>query len=148
MICVFNVIGGPSRGTRVWVQTNETLEIGRRSNAGFSIHADTYLSRHHCIVEGLKSAFRVRDVGSVNGTFVNNAKVNSIELCDGDRIRVGNTLLEVRMLENENPHSSDGIHFGVYPQEPVEINDSETTAYRYKNLALIAAPERLSTIEI
>lgn len=148
MICVFEVTGGPSRGCRFWVQRNEKLEIGRRSNADFSVTADTHMSRNHCLIEGVESIFRVRDVGSINGTFVNNAKVSSIELCDGDRIRIGNTVLEVRMLEDENPHSPDGIHFSACERHPLQISDDEVTVRAPRYLPLVETPKRQSTVEI
>jgi len=130
------------------VLPDEKLEIGRRSNAGFSVSADTHLSRNHCIIEGGKSIFRIRDIGSVNGTFVNNSRVNVIELCDGDRIRVGNTLLEVRILDDQNPHEADGMHFSIQNQEPLEITDNDETVRQPKYSVPSQMPIRVSTVDI
>lgn len=113
MICVLDVISGPARGRRFWLRSNQQVEIGRISSADFSVPADPHMSRRHLILEGTPSAFRVRDVGSANGTYVNNAQITSVELCSGDRIRAGETTFDVSVLDDDaNPHSKDGILFG------------------------------------
>ena len=71
MICVLDVTAGPARGKRFWLRSNQQIEIGRLSSADFAIPGDSHMSRRHLILEGTNSAFRVRDVGSVNYTFVN-----------------------------------------------------------------------------
>ncbi len=112
MICVLDVTAGPARGRRFWLRSDQQVEIGRLSSADFAIPADPHMSRRHLILEGTHSAFRVRDVGSANGTYVNDAKVSSVELCSGDRIRVGETTFEVSVIDdNENPHAKDGLAF-------------------------------------
>ena len=112
MICVLDVTAGPARGKRFWIRSDQRVEIGRLSSADFAIPADAHMSRRHLILEGTHSIFRVRDVGSVNGTFVNNAKINAVELCAGDQIRAGETTFEVSMLsDQENPHAKDGMSF-------------------------------------
>ncbi len=115
MICVFDVIEGPARGKRFWVRPNQLMEVGRISTADFSVPVDQHMSRYHFIVEATSDAFRVRDVGSANGTFVNNAKVTALELCSGDRIRAGSTTLEVSLIgDNDSPHARDGLSLGSY----------------------------------
>ena len=37
--------------------------------------------------------FRLADVGSANGTFVNNQPVKDVELQSGDHIRIGQSIL-------------------------------------------------------
>ncbi len=112
MICVLEVTAGPARGKRFWLRTNQQIEVGRISSADFAVPSDPHMSRRHLIVEGTPAAFRVRDVGSINGTFVNNAKVLTVELCTGDRIRAGETTFEVAVMEDdENPHAKDGFSF-------------------------------------
>ncbi len=113
MICVLDVTSGPARGKRFWLRTHQQVEIGRISSADFAVPADPHMSRRHLILEGTVSAFRVRDVGSANGTFVNNAKITSVELCTGDRIRAGETVFDVSVLDDDaNPHGKDGVLFG------------------------------------
>lgn len=139
MICVFDVTNGPARGRRFWIRPDEKVEIGRISTADFSVPNDQHMSRHHLVLEGVDSAFVVRDVGSSNGTYVNESKVNSIELRDGDQIRAGTTVLAVTFVEDEsNPHAVDGFSFSqtavIEDDIPVpsrsvavELDDEETT---------------------
>ncbi|MCC7338242.1 MAG: FHA domain-containing protein [Pirellulaceae bacterium] len=129
MICVLDVTAGPARGKRFWLRSNQQIEIGRLSSADFAIPADPHMSRRHLILEGTLTAFRVRDVGSVNGTFVNNAKVNTLELCSGDRIRAGESTFEVSVLDDqENPHAKDGLSFSTTGSVAVDMAQANVAA--------------------
>ena len=58
-----------------------------------------FVSRHHCelIVDDREHQVRIRDLGSQNGTFVNDAMVDECELKDGDLLRVGCIPFEVHI---------------------------------------------------
>lgn len=113
MICVLRVIDGPAQGSQLWITRNQCLVIGRMSTADFSIPADPHLSRNHLFVEGGENYFHVRDNGSRNGTYVNNAPVSSIELHSGDVIRAGKTIFEVTLKDelnrSKNANSADPL---------------------------------------
>lgn len=112
MICVLEVIEGPARGKRIWLKENQSLEMGRVSTADFAVPSDAHMSRRHLLFEAIANGFRVRDVGSANGTFVNNAKISVVELQTGDVVRAGMTVLSVSLREKgENPHDRDGLSF-------------------------------------
>jgi len=112
MICVLDVIDGPARGKRIWLKQNQCIEIGRISTADFSIPADTHLSRRHLLLDSTQNGFRIRDVGSANGTFLNNVRIMVQELKSGDTVRAGLSTFAVTMREDgENPHSQDGVTF-------------------------------------
>lgn len=112
MICVLEIIDGPARGKRIWLKENQSLEVGRVSTADFSIPSDSHMSRRHLLFEAILNGFRLRDVGSANGTFVNNKKISVVELQTGDIVRAGMTVLSVSMRNNgENPHDRDGLSF-------------------------------------
>ncbi len=51
------------------------------------------VSRHHCTIEWVKSAYVMRDAGSANGTTVNDRRVAEATLVPGDRIGVGEFVL-------------------------------------------------------
>lgn len=94
------------------------------------------MSRRHLILEGTASAFRVRDVGSANGTYVNNAQITTVELCSGDRIRAGETTFDVSVLEDDaNPHSKDGILFSSTINKSVAAAAIETESSCSRQLA-------------
>lgn len=112
MICVLEVIEGPARGKRIWLKENMSIEIGRVSTADFAVPSDGHMSRRHLLLESTKGGFRVRDMGSANGTFLNDARITVENLCTGDTVRAGMTTFSVSIRDRgENPHSQDGLTF-------------------------------------
>ena len=58
---------------------------------------DTYVSQQHARIFGKNGSWYVEDLGSTNGTFVNDQKLAAPAMVQpGDRIRVGTTVLELR----------------------------------------------------
>jgi hypothetical protein len=73
-----------------------TIEIGRASQCDIRPN-DTYVSQMHARISNRNGSWVVEDVGSTNGTYLNQRKVTvPTEISPGDRIRVGKTVLEVR----------------------------------------------------
>ncbi len=72
--------------------------IGRAQDCHLQI-SSRFVSRHHCelIVDERDHRVRVRDLGSQNGTFVNEALVEECDLKDGDRLRVACIPFEVHI---------------------------------------------------
>jgi two-component system, cell cycle response regulator len=69
------------------------LIIGRSTDADLCIEHDS-ISRQHCRVEATPEGYRIRDLQSTNGTFVNDRKVDVAYLQDGDQIRTGRVILK------------------------------------------------------
>jgi general secretion pathway protein E len=67
---------------------NRAVQIGRHPSNDIVLK-DDLASRYHCVIEPAESGFRVRDLGSRNGTNVNDEKVADRILKTGDVIRVG-----------------------------------------------------------
>ena len=152
MICVFDVIEGPARGKRFWLRQDERIEIGRISTADFSVPADHHMSRHHLIVEATVGAFRVRDVGSANGTYVNNSKVSALELCSGDKIRAGSSTFAVSLISDDtSPHAADGLSLdGGVPSSrsmppAAPSNRSDNVGVPQRSVHMPMPPEPLAT---
>ena len=73
-----------------------TVQIGRAPSCDIRPE-DTYLSQHHARVLERNGTWYVEDMGSTNGTYLNQRKVTApAEISPGDRIRVGKTTIEVR----------------------------------------------------
>jgi pSer/pThr/pTyr-binding forkhead associated (FHA) protein len=73
-----------------------TLQIGRAPSCQIRL-TDTYISQLHAKIFERNGSWVVEDLGSTNGTYLNQRKVTvPTELSPGDRIRVGKTVLEVR----------------------------------------------------
>lgn len=73
------------------------LTVGRAGGCAIALPDDTFVSNLHARVFVTDSQVLVEDLGSTNGTFVNRTKVTSpVALNRGDRLQVGNTVLEAR----------------------------------------------------
>ena len=74
----------------------EAMQIGRADACHVKL-SDTYVSQFHARVFPKDGAWFVEDLGSTNGTFLNQRKVTApSELRGGDKLRMGKTMLELR----------------------------------------------------
>src|SRR5689334_16450476 len=71
--------------------------IGRVTGAAVLLSEDTQVSRVHATIQREKDVLRVLD-GSTNGTFVNGRRITEAALADGDVLRIGDSLLLLRMI--------------------------------------------------
>jgi signal transduction histidine kinase len=87
------VIQGRNRGARYDLAAHEgALTIGREAGNAIRLD-DNEVSRRHAEIRRVGETFVVGDLKSSNGTFVNDRKVERLELVSGDRVRVGRTVL-------------------------------------------------------
>lgn len=73
----------------------DRLVIGRHEGSDIRLE-DPGASRRHAEVRRRGDGFVLADLGSTNGTLVNDVPVGEHELSEGDRITIGNTNLEFR----------------------------------------------------
>src|SRR3954471_18001644 len=76
----------------------EPVTIGRQI-ANMVVIEDTEASRFHCVVEKVANGYRVRDLGSRNGTKVNGQLIKVALLESDDVITIGKT--ELRLVTGE-----------------------------------------------
>ena len=75
-------------------ETAEAVVTIGRTEANALRLADEGLSRQHCRIERLADgSYRVADLASRNGTFVNGRRIDEHALGPGDRIRIGSTTI-------------------------------------------------------
>ena len=90
-------------GSRTRLEFGSTLTIGRDSSCELAFPEVLSLSRGHARVRFSEDGVVVEDLGSTNGTFVNDRRVNGeIFLASGDRIQFG------------------ALHFKFFREEDVE----------------------------
>src|SRR5688572_9288228 len=83
----------------------EPITIGRQI-ANMVVIDDTEASRFHCVVEKVANGYRVRDLGSRNGTKVNGHLIKVALLDQGDVVTIGKT--ELRLIASAPEPASVG----------------------------------------
>src|SRR5260221_9442128 len=78
---------GPNAGSRFLLDT-ELTEAGRRPAGVFFLNASPAYRRHAQFYRP-GGAFAVRDVGSLNGTYVNRERIEEAALSGGDEVQIG-----------------------------------------------------------
>ena len=96
------VVSGYALGTIYRLET-EPLSIGR-DPTNVIVVEDVGVSRRHAVIERLGDRAVVRDLGSKNGTFVNDETVDEQILGDGDLVHVGHTTY--KFLTGDNVEQS------------------------------------------
>lgn len=93
------VFEGEEKQDRVYpLKEKKVYYIGRSSEVDVPL-SDMKVSRKHCKVERKGNRYRVVDLGSRNGTFLNGKRIRMALLSDGDQIRVGFTVLQFFLAE-------------------------------------------------
>ncbi len=108
------VTAGPMKGKAFAFEEHDTFLFGRLEECHCCLPDDGQVSRRHFIVEVNPPDARIRDFGSMNGTYVNDKKIGGrekgetpeegqkrkypeLDLKDGDVIKVGQTVLTVKI---------------------------------------------------
>ena len=87
--CALVYAKGPQKGQKIELTVQRTT-IGRKESNTVALK-DTVASSYHCEVVRDLNGYTIRDLGSTNGTLVNNEMVTEAQLVHGARIRIGNT---------------------------------------------------------
>ncbi len=103
---LLQIQSGPKQGTWFTLSHQREISIGRASVNSIVLE-DNSVSRSHSALHQNEGKFLIKDVGSRNGTFVNDKKIQeNFSLKHGDRIKVG--IYSLRFLA----HPEDtGNHF-------------------------------------
>ncbi|WP_238006804.1 protein kinase [Dactylosporangium sp. AC04546] len=115
-----------------------TRVLGRAADCSPRLPNDEHhrtVSRHHCLLDINPPAVRIRDFGSLNGTYVNGEKIGQRapgqspadaaalsfperDLADGDEIRLGRTVLRVEIRGRSTESLSESLSQSLSPDEP------------------------------
>jgi pSer/pThr/pTyr-binding forkhead associated (FHA) protein len=78
---------GPGAGSRFLLDL-DLVRAGRHPDSDIFLD-DVTVSRRHAEFHRSGSSFSVSDAGSLNGTYVNRDRIDSVELRDGDEVQIG-----------------------------------------------------------
>jgi pSer/pThr/pTyr-binding forkhead associated (FHA) protein len=94
---------GPNAGSR-FLLDSDTTTAGRHPESDIFLD-DVTVSRRHAEFYRRGAQFSVRDVGSLNGTYVNRERIDEAGLSGGDEVQIG----KFRLVFLTNPqHAADG----------------------------------------
>jgi diguanylate cyclase (GGDEF)-like protein len=102
------VIYGPELGKRAPLGQG-TFEIGRSSRSDLPIDQES-ISRHHARITFDGTRHVIEDLGSTNGTFVNEHSMKHSALKDGDQIKVGRSILKYMSGDNIEANYHEEIY--------------------------------------
>jgi pSer/pThr/pTyr-binding forkhead associated (FHA) protein len=75
--------------------------LGRHSDNEISLD-DVTVSRRHAEITAVAGSYFVRDIESLNGTYLNNERIDEAELRHGDEVRIG----KFRLVFFEGPDAA------------------------------------------
>jgi len=78
---------GPNAGSKFLIDKDVTT-AGRHPESDIFLD-DVTVSRRHVEFRRDRGAFSIRDVGSLNGTYVNRQRVEETRLANGDELQIG-----------------------------------------------------------
>lgn len=85
---------------------NEQISIGRNPKNDINID-NPAVSNSHAVVRKVLNTYLIEDLGSTNGTFVNENKIDKYELIDGDKIIIGKHSLEFNFIAGNEQDLTD-----------------------------------------
>lgn len=106
---IITITGGGQRGER-YEFSKDLVLIGRSKRSDVSLN-DSLVSAEHSRIIISDDSVEVEDLGSKDGTFVNQTPVQRVKLNSGDRIQIGKSELEVRI---EQIAEKDRLSSAVY----------------------------------
>ncbi len=111
MRVILDVLQGPRQGRSFVFDRHDTFIVGRSRFVHCPMPEDSALSRDHFLIEISPPRCELRDLGSTNGTFVNESRVERARLNSGDRIAAGQSIFRVR-VESSFPSGGAVPAFG------------------------------------
>jgi FHA domain/zinc-ribbon domain len=102
---------GPNAGSR-FLLDSELTTVGRHPDSDIFLD-DVTVSRRHAEFYRHGAGFVVRDVGSLNGTYVNRERIEETSLNDGDEVQVGKFRLTFLAARRSQADHGGGAQVGA-----------------------------------
>src|SRR5436189_6346401 len=116
--------------------------IGRQAGATLKI-GNASVSRRHAMIEKDGDRFIIADLGSRNGTFVNDVPVRRRELQHGDRVRIGDSQFFFLYEETDEPARTSELRF-----DESEISSGATVRRPYADALGLMARDLAALLKV
>lgn len=93
--------------------------IGRKEDCGLRIPLGE-ISRRHAVLMVEEGAAVIRDLGSANGTYINNKRITEAELSPGDHIVIGPVVFTVQI--DGQPPEVKPVHTRLEARKPDAVS--------------------------
>jgi len=105
-----HIIQGFDQGEHLEI-SSKIVRIGRDNNNDLQLH-DSEVSRFHAELQPVGDGFKVVDLGSSNGTFLNGDRITSAAVSSGDRVQLGKTHIVIKDHGTADASGRSGVvHF-------------------------------------
>ena len=134
-------IDGPLKGTTILLDQPEMV-IGRDQSVQISVH-DTSLSRRHCRLFKENEQFKIADLDSLNGTFVDRIPIKERVLQHGNEIEIGHSIF-LFLTEEDDQRTPDAILVETSDEErsTVQLRAEDVLYLRPENTGRIQRESR------
>ncbi len=92
---------GPNAGSRFLLDA-ELVTVGRSPSSDIFLD-DVTVSRKHAQFTRVPGGYAVKDVGSLNGTYVNRERIDEVQVRTGDEVQIGKFRLVVHLSPAPSP---------------------------------------------
>ena len=132
---------GKLQGKRLLLPAKEMV-VGRDEDCDLRIGSAS-VSRKHCVIKNSAEGILVTDLGSQNGTFVNDVPIKAPTLLrEGDVLRIGSTLLSVPAVQKAKV-SAGGNQAKVSDNEIADWLMDSGSNYTGTDTAIISGKSKL-----
>ena len=129
--------------TRTVEVDGERIFIGREGTT--IVLSDPRCSRQHAVLfEDAQGHLWMKDLGSTNGTYMDNSKIDTYQLHEGECFRIGRT--EVEIARYVPARQMDGGQTPDLEPEGIEINEEHTTSADVKESLVVSWPEAITCL--
>ena len=142
---------GKNKGRRINLPDREVV-IGRDHGCFIRLTL-TEVSRRHCSLTPSPSGVTLRDLGSQNGTIVNNQAINGeVNLRVGDFVQFGSIQFQLTLTKPPKPSAAledNDIAGWLSDGDSSELNTSDTTVIKIpelKNRAQLDQKQKFDTV--
>jgi pSer/pThr/pTyr-binding forkhead associated (FHA) protein len=122
---IIEVRFGPLQGTKAVIEPGASLRIGRDPDAGIAVLGDAQMSTLHCEIawDGVRAT--LRDLNSLQGTWLGGQRVDHGEIAHGNWVRAGDTVFMVYVEEKTPPRMGADVELTPLKARALAALESE-----------------------